>query len=262
MRTRLLNLLLLAALGLAASRLWLFLGEPPPALPVTTAGAPPAAAPAVGSEQPAGTAEFRPELYDVIVARDLFSPTRGIVPPAPAAATKPAPKPQPAPKLTLYGVVILDGEKTAFVQEGNQEGRPRKVRENEQFSGFVVKAIRPDGVTFVYGGSEINVPLRTPKEGAPAPAARGKGGPAAAPRPERPTAAPRRQLPLSSQPGQMPAPGRQVSAPPGMSVVPPEMQSIVPPIEPGVEVFGDEEFPEGVMPGGEMPGMPEEEAGE
>ena len=168
-RIRLLNILLLAAAG--ACRL--------PALAVPGRASPGAAgdqrrgdaARACGTEreQDAEVAEPRPEVYDVIVARDLFSPTRGVVPPAPAAAAKPAPKPQPAPKLTLYGVVIIDGEKTAYLQEGTQEARPRKVRENENFAGGVVKAIRPDGVTFLFAGSEINVPLRTPKDGAGAP---------------------------------------------------------------------------------------------
>ena len=41
MRTRLLNLLLLGGLALALTRLWLFLSQPPPSLPVIDAGPPP-----------------------------------------------------------------------------------------------------------------------------------------------------------------------------------------------------------------------------
>ena len=122
----------------------------------------------------------------MIVARDLFSPARGVVPPAPAVAGKPAPKPLPPPKLTLYGVVILDGEKSAYLQEGTQQGRPVKVRENENFANGVVKTIRPDGLTFLFGGSEINVPLRTPKEGAVAPPPAAQDAAVAAPRPQAP----------------------------------------------------------------------------
>ncbi len=276
MRIRLLNLLLLVALGLALSRLWVFLGQPPAALPAVKAEAPPSAATG-RPEQPAEIAASGPEAYDVIAARDLFSPTRGVVPPAPAVATQPAARPQPAPKLTLYGVVILDGERTAYLQEGTQEGRPRKVRENEMFSGFLLKAIRPDGVTVVFAGNEIIVPLRTPKEGGEGPAARTQEGAGAAPRPEAPAAFPRRQIPASAQQqripaglqqgqmpsgiqqGQIPAAGRQVLSPPRIG---PGMPSVAPPIEPGVEMFGDEEFPEGSLPGGEIPGIPEDQVGE
>jgi hypothetical protein len=262
-RTRFLNASLLAALVFALSRLWLFLGEPPPGLPAI-AGGPTSPAAAVATEPKAEVTEFRPESYDVIVARDLFSQTRGVVPPAPAAAAMPAPKPQPAPKLTLYGVVVIDGQKTAYLQEGAQEGRPRKVLENESFAGGMVKTIRPDGLTFLFAGTEINVPLRTPKDatGAPSPRAQAAGNIPS--RPETPVAIPRRQtppgiqpgqMPAGAQPGQIPAPGRPAPAVPGIPMGAPQ-------VEPGSEVFPDEEFPEGPQPGGEMPGMTEEEVGE
>ena len=173
-------------------------------------------------------------------------------------------------------MVIIDGEKIAYIQEGSQEARPRKVKENESFSGCVVKAIRPDGMTFLFSGSEINVPLRMPKDaaGEPPPAARVSPAPPRAP--ETPTAFPRRQLPTGIQPGQMPtgfsrvrsgaqpdacsgtsgdhdagdADGRTRGADAGT------------PDRSGVEVFGDEEFPEGSVPGGEMPEVPEDGGGE
>ena len=255
MRTRLLNVVLLAALVLAASRLWLFLREPPPALPpIATVATPPTAA-STKSAQNAEAAESRPGAYDVIVARDLFSPTRGVVPPAPAVATKPAPKPQPAPKLTLFGVVIIDGEKTAFLQEGTQESRPRKVRENENFAGGVVNAIRPDGVTFLFAGSEINIPLRIPKDGAGAPSSRGQEAVSVSPRPQTPVALPRRQMPTGVPQGQLPAPARQV-------IAPARTPAVVPQVETGGEVFEEEEFPEESMPDGDLPGATEEEAGD
>lgn len=190
MRTRLLNLLLAAVLALAVARLSTALRSPGPGLPpipeVSAPEAPPSAAPA---QEPEGTAAGAgPEGYEVIVARDLFSAARGVIPPAPPAAGKPAPAPPPQPKLTLSGVVIIDGEKTAFLQEGTQEARPRKVREGESFAGGTVKVIRPDAVTFLFGGKEITVPLRTPKEG---------GATAVAPPLPQPDAAQRRV----SQPG-------------------------------------------------------------
>jgi len=246
-----LNAVLLVALVLASTRLWLFLDEPPPVLPAIAVGAAVPAAGAADRGQKAEVAQFRPEAYDVIVARDLFSPTRGVVPPAISAAAIPAAKPQSPPKLTLYGVVIIDEEKAAYLQEGTQESRPRKIRENENFAGGVVKTIRADGLTFLFAGSEINVPLRTPKVGPEASSPRGQGVGGAAPRPEAAAAFPRRQTQPGSQPGMMPAPGRPVVGAPGMP-------TLVPPAEPGGEFFVDEEFPEGPIPGGEMPGMTEE----
>jgi len=254
-RIRLLNVVLLAALVFAISRLWLFLGEPPPSLPAINAGATPSAVPATKREQNAEVAELPPAAYDVIVARDLFSPTRGVVPPAPTAATKPASKPLPAPKLTLYGVVIIDGEKTAYLQEGTQEGRPRKVRENEHFAGGVVKTIRPDGITFLFSGSEITVPLRTPKFGAEALSARGQAPGGSAPRPGTPVAFPRRQLPTGRQ---LPAPGSPATATHAMPPAFPGMPPVIPPVEFGGEGMGEEGFPEGATPEGEVPDMTEE----
>lgn len=170
--TRLLNLFLLAALGLAATRLVGFLREPPPVLPAAPAVESAASFPVAETAQPGlpAATPLRPEAYDVIVARDLFSLTRGVVASA-AVVVPPAPKPQPAPKLTLHGVVIVDEEKSAFLQEGTQDVKPKKVRENEPFAGGTVSSIRPDGVTFNFAGAEIAVPLHTPKDTGPAPQA-------------------------------------------------------------------------------------------
>lgn len=181
-RTRLLNVVLLAALALAAARLSVFLRELPPTLPASVADEPAAQSPVEGpaGREPHPAAPANPENYDVIVARNLFSPTRGVVAPAPTSGI-PAPKPQPAPKLTLFGVVIVDGERSAFLQEGTQEAKPRKVRENEQFAGGTVGAIRADGLTFLFAGQEITVPLRTPKVGLPALPAAGPGSAAPVP---------------------------------------------------------------------------------
>jgi hypothetical protein len=253
-RIRLLNLLLLSALVFAGFRLWLFLGEPPPSLPAVAPAATAPAPEATEHEQNAEAPAVRPEAYDVIVARDLFSPTRGVVPPAPTAANKPEPKPQPPPKVTLYGVVIIDGEKTAYLVEGTQETRPKKVRENENFAGAVLKTIRPDGVTLLFAGTEINVPLRISRDGSGTPTTSGPSVGVAAPRAGAPVVVPRRRAPTGVQQGQLPVPGR----PAGPAT---RMPAITPPVDPGTEVFGDEEFPEEAMPGDDVPDMPEEEQG-
>jgi hypothetical protein len=205
-RIRFVNLLLAALLVLAAVRLWTALRAPLPQLPPPPAAESPggmeAAAAAPPAESPAGAGA---EGYDAIVARDLFSAARGVIPPAPPPAAKPAPKPAAQPKLTLSGVVIVDGEKSAYLLEGTQEARPRKVREGEAFAGGTVKLIRPDGITFLFGGSEITVPLRTPKD------AGGAARPAeVAATPVRPDALPRR----AGQPAPPPGTAGQVRRPP------------------------------------------------
>ena len=79
-RTRLVNIALLAVLVFAVSRLWLFLGQPPPSLPAVSAGASPPAESATEREQKEEVPEIPPETYDVIVARDLFRRPRGRAP--------------------------------------------------------------------------------------------------------------------------------------------------------------------------------------
>jgi hypothetical protein len=241
-RTRLLNLLLMAALALAASRLWLFLREPPPVLPAIGPSAT-QPAPETPREQPAPPVEVRPESFEVIVARDVFSSARGVVPPAPPAAAKPPDKPPTPPKIVLSGVVILDGEKSAYLQEGTQEVRPRKIREGEHFAGGVVQTIRPDGITFLFGGDEIAIPLRSPKEGqaaaqVQAPAQSPAPGAGAAQRPAAPVPIPRRLNQPVVQQGRPAVPARQV---PPATVVP----RFTPPAEPAEEDTGGEElFPD------------------
>ncbi len=242
MRTRIVNLLLAAALALAVSRFWGAPGGTPEPAP------PPAESPAAATPTPgAGTAPEsagegaaavpRSEGYDVIVARDLFSAARGVVPPAPGPAAKPAPKPQPQPRLTLSGVVILDGEKTAFLQEGTQEAKPRRLREGESFAGGTVKSIRPDGITFLFGGGEIVIPLRTPKDTGPLPAV---GGRAAEPV-QQPGVFPRR--PVTGRTGAEP-PGQPALPRPARQVPPPGLVEEVPLEGEDEEILPDEYFEE------------------
>lgn len=246
MRTRLVNLLLVAALLYGASRLWQVLSQPPPALPPIEVATVPAAAEAPESELQEEAADQRPEGYEVIVARDLFSPSRGVVPPAPVpagGAAQPPAKALPAPKLTLYGVVIVDGDKAAFIQEGSQEGKPRKVREKEAFAGGIISAIRPDGVTFQFGGSEVIVPLRTPKELPPLPAAAQQPkAPASYPRRATQPAAGRLAMPPGSTQGQMQPGVTRGPVPPGLTqgqipavLTPPQTGPALSPFSPSSE---------------------------
>jgi hypothetical protein len=259
-RVRLLNLLLAAALLLAGSKLLGLLREPPPALPPIAAEAPPAAEESAPVGPPPA-AEAHPEAFDVIVARDPFSPTRGVVQPAPAVAARPAPKPPP-PKLTLYGVVILDGERYAYLQEGGADARPKKVKERESIAGGTVTAIRPDAVTFLYGGSEIVLPLRTPKD---VPAAAG-GTDAAAPARGRAaiSAQQRRAPPLPVVPGQMPVGGAAGQMPTQPTQPTPDQPGAGMPVFPSTgEPADDSGVPEEMLPGespdgGEDQGMPME----
>lgn len=238
-KTWILNLLLLAVVAIAGSRTWSYLQQPPPALPQASPAGRPAAVTSPAPAEEGASGEAAPPTYDEIVARDLFSALRGVVPPAaprPAAEARPAPKPQPQPKVTLYGVVILDGEKSAFLQEGTQEAKPRKVREGESFAGGTLTAIRPDGVTLLFGGSEVSIPLRTPKE----------GGAAALPRPPGPA------QPPAVQPGApegIPRQTRQPGArfpegfrPPGQQVPPRQTAPRFVPTPPVEEPIPEEEF--------------------
>jgi hypothetical protein len=256
-RTRLLNLLLAAVLALAVARLATALRSPGPELPGIPEASAPGVAPsaATGAEPEETAAGTRPEGYEVIVARDLFSAARGVIPPAPPAAGKPAAAPPPQPKLTLSGVVIIDGEKTAFLQEGAQEARPRKVREGESFAGGTVKVIRPDGVTFLFAGKEITVPLRMPKEGGAAAVG------AALPQPD----STQRRVPQpvfpTNQTGQVRRPQQAVPGAP--RVVPPTIEEE--PVLDDEEVImegeeGTEEFDEeGLMDTGDLNGEEPEE---
>lgn len=250
MRTRLLNAMLLAALALAAGRLLSFLQEPPPTLPESGVVEPAAGSRAVvpadpGDEPAEAVAPSVPGDYDLIVARNLFSPTRGVVPPAPVSAA-PVSRPQPAPKLTLFGVVILEDEKSAYLQEGTQQTKPRKVRENERFAGGTVSAIRADGVTFLYAGQEIAIPLRAPKDGLPA-------LPAAVPTPIQPPSAQRRPGQSGMVPTPIPSPMSRAPALAPGSALP------IAPVETGEDLeeyfqenpFEGEEFQEGTDETGE-----------
>jgi hypothetical protein len=226
-RIRFLNLLLAALVVLAAVRLWTAARAPLPQLPPAPAAesaAPPGSMQGAGEPSAASPAAGGTEGYEVIVARDLFSAARGVVPPAPPTAAKPAPKPPVKPKLTLYGVVIVDGEKAAYLQEGTQEARPRRIREGESFAGGTVKEIRPDGITFLFAGGETAVPLRTPKDAGPAPALQVPPQPQQAVPPRRP-----------AQPA---APGGQVRRPPQAT---PGVQRMFP--APGQEPALEEEIP-------------------
>jgi hypothetical protein len=242
-KTWLLNLLLMAAVAVFGSRTWTALQQPPPALPKPSAAARapvPSPQPAAPGEGEAGGAAR--ETYDEIVARDLFSAMRGVIPPAPkpVTETRPAPKQQPPPKVTLYGVVILDGEKSAFLAEGTQDAKPRKVREGESFAGGKVTAIRADGVTLQFAGNEVSVPLRTPKEG---------GAAAAPPRPGE--QAPPAVAPPAAQEGlsrQIRPPGARYPEslrPPGQQAPPRQTAPRFVPAPPVEEPIPDEElFPE------------------
>jgi hypothetical protein len=257
-RVRLLNLLLLAALLLASSRLLQLLREPAPALPPSeTEAAAPSEMPGGDDAATAPPVEPQPESYDVIVARNPFSPTRGVVQPSPVAGAKPAAPPAPPPKLTLYGVVIVNGDRTAYIQEGAQESRPKKVKEKDHIGGGVVSAIRPDGVTVVFGGTEVSIPLRSPKD---VPAA--AGAPAAAARGKAPQKVQRRAVPTPPAPGQMPmpaAPGQPVM-PTGQEPAESGMPAFPADAEPAEEPAGEEDvLPEEFIDGGEEAPMPIEE---
>lgn len=275
----LVNLLLCAAVAITGSRFWSSWQQPLPGLPAP----PPAARIPTPPEQvtPGKAGDAAKEIYDIIVARDLFSPARGIVAATATKAAGPAAKPLPPPKLTLYGVVILDAEKTAFLQEGTQETKPRRVREGEAFAGGKVSAIRPDGISFLFAGNEVSVPLRTPKENiAPPQTARQPEQPAPVPTPQgalqqqfqtpQGASAPQFQTPQRGVPPQIRPPGVRVPSGPSQpgQGVPTSTRSEPPRIFPPGEATGNgeqeyfqpnENFGEGSADEGEASENPEDE---
>jgi hypothetical protein len=153
-------------------------------------------------------------------------------------------------------VVILDGEKTAYLQEGTPDARPRKVRENEAFAGGVVKAIRPDGLTFLFAGSETNIPLRTPKDGAMTVAPRGQDAASPQPRAQAPAGFRRGPAQPGAPAGQMAIPGVQAPVFPGMPM------GELPAVQPGGEGGDDEQGPRDSLPEGMAPGVGDDEGQE
>jgi|GEM_PF-4580099 len=100
------------------------------------------------------------------ITRELLVLAEAEVPSSHTAGRTSSPSAQ---QLVLYGVIIVDGKKTALLQDVSQT-HPRNIHEGESFAGGVITAIRSNGVTFRYAEQDLNIPLgagRTATTGGP-----------------------------------------------------------------------------------------------
>lgn len=170
-------------------------------------------------EAPASTtADEKLTIYNVIVAKHLFNPSRSEGGPAPTA-----PAPPPPPKPTLLGVVV-DGPKSRAYLEDAVTKRVFGYRIGDTVSGGRLDKIADDKVVIVRPDGAIDVMLRDPskpKPQAPTPA----GGPGQPGQPAVPQAGGPQPPSPGASPGQPPMTPRAVRRLP----VEPQQAQPVPP---------------------------------
>lgn len=183
-RFRILNLILIALIGLAAWRtIGVWRRTPPavaepgenPSQPLDSVGAP-------------GKRPALPQLVSNITDKDLFDVSRQ----APAAAAGPAPEqtPAPPPTLKLAGVIFVGSQHEAVFIDVSQNNKQIRMREGEEIGGYKVAKISTQQVSLVSGtGDEVKLDLLLETGKGPGPKAVGPGGIAApTPRSGRPAA--------------------------------------------------------------------------
>lgn len=183
-------------------------------------------APAATTEPaPGGDSRQPMQAYNVIAARNMFSPTRNeATGPASAGAA-----PSLAVKPVMHGVVLREGSPIAYLEDPLTK-RTAGYRIGDPIAGGTVQTISADTVVIARPDGMVDVRLRDPSKPRPAPAPPGQGQPG-------------QQQPLPGQSpagGQLPNQGIQpvtgpgqppprVFAPPGMPVVPQVPQQPIPP---------------------------------
>lgn len=191
------------------------------------------------------TAKTPASAYNVVAARNLFSPTRTEAPSSTAVTALPVARPN------LFGVVVRDSGSIAYLEDPTTK-RVAGYRVGDKIQGATVQAIKADGVTIDGPGGPMDVRLHepskpratpaaataTPPSAAPAlpgvippaPAATVPGAPQAAqppPQPAQPgTVPPIAQPPVVGVPGQ---PGATPPVIPGRRPLPPNLLRRLPP---------------------------------
>ena len=132
----------------------------------------PTAAPAVA----AAPADERtpPGAYGVVVARNLFSPTRSETPAPPAGAQAPVAKPN------LYGILLGDTNPVAYLEDPVTK-RVAGYRLGDSVAGGTLKQIAADYVVLNRPDGDINVRLRDASKPRPAVPIPGQPGAAVPP---------------------------------------------------------------------------------
>ena len=175
------------------------------------------------------TAKTPPSAYNVVAARNLFSPTRTEAPSSTSVTALPVSRPN------LFGVVVRDSGSIAYLEDPTTK-RVAGYRVGDKIQGATVQAIKADGVTIDGPGGPMDVRLHEPNKPRATPAAATATPPSVAPAlpgvippaataPGPPQAA--QPPPQPAQPGMVP-PGGQ---PPVVGV--PSQPGVTPPVIPG-----------------------------
>ena len=164
----------------------------------------PAAAAATGVA-PAG-AETTPGAYNVVAARNLFSPTRSEAPISPIAGGPPTAKPN------LYGISLSDGNSVAYLEDPITK-RVAGYRLGDIVAGGTLKQISADSVVLNRPDGDLNVRLRDPAK--PRVAAGGPPGPPGVSLPALPG------VPSVAPPGVHTMPPMTFPPPPASGLAPP-----------------------------------------
>ena len=175
------------------------------------------------------TAKTPPSAYNVVAARNLFSPTRTEAPSSTSVTALPVSRPN------LFGVVVRDSGSIAYLEDPTTK-RVAGYRVGDKIQGATVQAIKVDGVTIDGPGGPMDVRLHEPNKPRAMPAAATATPPsvapalpgvippaAAAPGPSQAAQPP----PQPAQPGMVPPVGQ----PPGVGV--PGQPGVTPPVIPG-----------------------------
>jgi hypothetical protein len=151
--------------------------------------------------------------YNVVAARNLFSPTRSEAASTTTVAATPLVRPN------LYGVVVRDGGSIAYLEDPTTK-RVAGYRIGDQILGGKVQAIRGDVVTIDVPGGPMEV--RLPDPGKP------RATPTAVTGPPQPNVAPALPgvIPPPAPPAAAVPPQPQLAQPPQM--VPPQPQPVIP----------------------------------
>ncbi len=152
-RLLLVNLFLLALSVFFAARLvWTFWRQPSlPPLPVLSSRVSP-----IGVSTDDGAAGSRPplETYTVVATRNLFSPNR---------SESGVQTGTPASSLFLYGVVIGDGVRVAYLEDPLTK-RLAEYRVGDPVAGGRLDQIEADHVVIRQGGVRLTVMLKDPRK--------------------------------------------------------------------------------------------------
>ncbi len=156
-RFRIVNLLLVGLVVLAAWRTYDVWRRPPPRVRAPGGSGEPPAAPLPPPPRRPAVAP----LVSAIAAKDLFDPSRK--PPEVGPAAGPTPTPAPPPTLKLSGVVLLGDAREAVFTDTSQGNKQLRLRVGEEISGYRLASIGEERVSLVSGAGE-KVELTLPIE--------------------------------------------------------------------------------------------------